>query len=70
MFVAYQVLAANEFSGIENSDGSIEKCKKPSKNRKSSKDLKLSKSRNLKSENLCKSQKSAKLGKKLSKSGN
>ena len=70
MFVANKMLAANEVDGIEGGDESIEKCGKLSKTGKLSKSQKLSKSEKSKSKKTSKSQNLAKLGKKLSKSGN
>ena len=70
VLVADEVLAADEVDGVEGGDESIEKCGKLSKTGKLSKSQKLSKSGKSKSEKTSKSQNLAKLGKKLSKSGN
>ena len=70
MLIANKVLAANEVDGIKSGYESIKKCGKLSKTRKSSKFQKLSKSGKSKSKKTSKSRNSAKLGKKLSKSGN
>ena len=64
VFVADEVLAANEVDGIKRGDESIEKCGKLSKTGK------LSKSEKSKSEKTSKSWILAKSGKKLSKSMN
>ena len=59
MLVANELLTANEVSGVDSNDESIEKYEKLLKTGKTSKSYKLAKS-----------QKLAKFGKKLSKSGN
>ena len=64
ILVTNKILATNEFGSIESGDKLIRIYRKLSKTRK------LLKSGNLKCKKLSKSQKLAKLGKKLSKSGN